>query len=321
MRTFIFIRILTAIFTLYAVTTLMFFMFRFVPGDPTTMFIQENLSEENIARQKALWGLDKPLWYQYVFYMKNLVTGDFGVSFLENRPVLTLISSKIWNTISLMAPATFVTVLLGGMFGAFIGWRRGSRIEKWTVVSNLILRSMPVYWMGIILLMIFSYKLGLTPSGEMRTPGTPETSFLQTYLCWDFLYHLLLPLATVILYNVGGPLLLMRSSMIEVKGEDFLEFLRAKGLRERNIVHRAARNAILPMVTYIAVWVGFLFEGQVLVETIFAWPGIGREIVRGILSFDYPIVQGAFFILALVVIVMNLLTDVLYGYLDPRIVY
>jgi peptide/nickel transport system permease protein len=109
--------------------------------------------------------------------------------------------------------------------------------------------------------------------------------------------------------------------MIEVKGEDFLEFLRAKGLRERNIVHRAARNAILPMVTYIAVWVGFLFEGQVLVETIFAWPGIGREIVKGILNFDYPIVQGAFFILALVVIVMNLLTDVLYGYLDPRIVY
>lgn len=321
MRRYIIIRLVTAAFTLYMITTIMFFMFRFIPGDPTTMFISESLSVEDIARQKALWGLDKPLLHQYLFYIKNLVSGDFGVSFIENRSAMTLISGKIWNTISLMIPATIVTVLLGGTLGAFLGWQRGSRMERFGVVLSMVMRSMPVFWIGIIFLMIFTYWLRIFPSGGMRMPGTPDTTLWQTYFSWDFVNHLLLPLSTVIFYNLNGPLMLMRSSMLEVKGEDFIELLRAKGLRERKIVHRAARNAILPMVTYVAVWIGFLFEGQVLIETIFSWPGIGREIVNAILHYDYPMVQASFFMLSLVVIVMNLLADVVYGYLDPRIVY
>ena len=321
MRRYTIIRLITAAFTIYMITTIMFFMFRFIPGDPTTMFINENLSAEDIARQKALWGLDKPLLHQYLSYIKNLVSGDFGVSFIENRPAMSLISGKIWNTISLMIPATIVMVLLGGILGGFLGWQRGSRTERFGIVLSLVMRSMPVFWIGIIFLMIFTYWLRIFPSGGMRMPGTPDTGLWQTYLSWDFVNHLLLPLITVIFYNVNGPLLLMRSSMIEVKGEDFLELLRAKGLREYKIIHRAARNAILPMVTYVAIWIGFLFEGQVLIETIFAWPGIGREIVNAILNYDYPMVQASFFMLSLVVIVMNLIADVVYGLLDPRIVY
>ncbi|MGI2328121.1 ABC transporter permease [Planococcus sp. YIM B11945] len=315
-------RILQSILTLFILLTLLFFMFRILPGDPTTMFVDAALPVEAQEAVKEQFGLDKPLSEQYWTYLSNFVQGDFGISFSSREPVLNVISHYILPTLMLMGATIAVALMIGILFGALAAWHRGTRFEAAIVSSALFFKSAPIFWIGMVALAFFSYSLDLFPTGGMYEPGKEATGFFQTYINIEFLHHLILPVAVGALYYIANPLLIMRSSMIEVMQEDFIEMNRAKGLKESTIMFKhAMRNAMLPVVTEIALLIGFAIGGQVLLEVVFNWPGIGRLIVEAIQQNDYPVAQATFFLMGFIVIVLNLFADILYGLLDPRVSY
>lgn len=320
-RAYIIRRLFHTAIVLFAILAILFAVFRLMPGDPTAVLVDSQLSESDQRALLAQWGLDQPLPVQFWRYLKNLFTGDFGLSFYYRQPVMQMLSGPIWNTLILMVTSMSVAVVIGILAGMFLGWRRGSKWEQWGVVGALLLRSIPIFWLGILLLMIFTYWLRLFPTGGIRTSGYEALSLWRVYFSWDFFHHLVMPFATALLYYVSDPLLIMRTSMLEIKGEDFLEMAKAKGLEDRQVMKHCVRNAVLPVITFVAVWSGFAFGGQVLLETVFAWPGMGREIVQAVTRHDYPVAQASFFLMSFIVVFMNFIVDLLYGYLDPRIVY
>jgi len=320
-RSYIVRRLFHTVIVLFAIMAILFAVFRLMPGDPTAVLVDSQLSESDQKALLAQWGLDQPLPVQFWRYLRNLFTGDFGMSFYYRQPVMQVLGGPIWNTLILMVTSMTAAVVIGVLAGMVLGWRRGSRWEQWGVVGALLLRSIPIFWLGILLLMIFTYWLRLFPTGGIRTSGYEALSLWRVYFSWDFLHHLVMPFATALLYYVSDPLLIMRTSMLEIKGEDFLEMAKAKGLEDHQVMKHCVRNAILPVITFVAVWSGFAFGGQVLLETVFAWPGMGREIVQAVTSHDYPVAQASFFLMSFIVVVMNFIVDLLYGYLDPRIVY
>jgi peptide/nickel transport system permease protein len=319
LRSYLLRRLVLLLFVTVAVLTILFVMFKLLPGNPLSVFIDSNFSEEMIRRQKQLWGLDDPLWLQYVRYMWNMLTFSFGTSFFQMTPVRDIVVEKLLHTGAMIVPAVVLSVVLGALLGSWLGWRRGSRREGAVVIGLLALRSVPSFFVGIIVLMVFSYNLGWFPPGGMVSIGGQGDSFLETILSLDFLHHLVLPCLVLMTREITSPALLLRSTMLEVKGSDFLDILRAKGLPERRIVMHATRNALLPLVTDVAVMMGFLFQGQVLLEIIFAWPGVGRELVTALNDLDYPVAQACFFVMALIILVFNFVADVLYGFIDPRV--
>ncbi|OGP66946.1 MAG: hypothetical protein A2170_13545 [Deltaproteobacteria bacterium RBG_13_53_10] len=320
LRRYIAVRILLLLFVIFCIMTIMFGLIKFMPGDPTTVFFDSNYSQEMIERQKKQWGLTDPLVVQYLHYLKNMATFDFGNSFFQIQPVRQIVLSKLLNTTVMMVPALILSCVLGTFLGAAAGWRRGSMFESATVTTSLFLRSAPSFFVGILVLMIFCYKLRWLPSGGMTTPGS-TAGFWSTIFSLDFLKHLILPTLVLTSREITGPTMLLRTSMLEVKGSEFLDLLRAKGLPEFHIIRHATRNALIPLVTYIAVMTGLTFQGQVLLEIIFAWPGIGREIVTALNDLDYPVAQGAFYLMSLTILAMNFVADLLYGFIDPRITY
>jgi peptide/nickel transport system permease protein len=314
-------RLIQSVVTLFVIVTVIFFIFRLIPADPTALFIDSQLSPKDIQALRAEWGFDKPLHTQYLKYIRNLMVGDFGRSFFYREPVWGVISGKILNTFVLMGMALVITFVGAIVGGAYLGWHRGKWVEKVGVVLGLSVHSLPIYWIGIMALMVFTYWIRLFPTGGMHTMGYEASGLLGRYFSLDFLKHLCLPMLCAALYYMSDPLVLMRTSMLEVKGEDFLEMSIAKGFSERTVIQHCARNALLPVVSHAAIMSGFLFGGQVLLETVFTWPGMGRELVLAVMNLDYPVAQAAFFLMAVTVVAMNLFVDFLYGYLDPRIVY
>jgi len=320
MREFIIRRTLYTIFTLFAVATILFFIFRMLPGDPTAQVISPALDEVAQARLKAAFGLDKPLYVQYVLYLKNIVTLDWGRSFTTSKKVFDMLGYRFWNTIFLMGAAMCFTLVVGTGLGMIMAWRRTGSLDVGATVGALVLQSAPPFVTGILLLMILSYRLDLFPTGGMHTPGVQLGSGIQILLNPDFLHHLILPTITVAFYYLATPMLIMRDSMLEVMGSDFIELAKAKGLAPRVVMMKhAARNALLPVLTVSSIMVGFALGGQVIVEQVFSWPGMGQLMVEAASSQDYPVAQATFLILAAVVVVLNLIADISYGYLDPRI--
>ncbi len=315
-------RLIQTIVTLLAVVTLMWGLFRLLPGDPTTVFLGSGeLAPDAIEALRTSWGLDAPLWRQYVDYVLNLVTGNVGTSFYYRRPVLEILMPMLWNTVLLMGFAVTAATLVGIAVGSWLGWRRGDATEQLGTLAVLIPRALPVFWIGILLQMAFAYGLGWFPIGGIHTPAfIPETP-LEQLPGYDVARHMVLPLLTAVIYFVTDPLMIMRTSMLEVAGDDFLVFARATGLPERRVRRLARRNAILPVLTYTAIMVSFAFGGQVLLEVVFSWPGMGRVMVSSVTQRDYPVAQAAFFLMAVVVILLNLVLDMLYAVLDPRITY
>lgn len=313
-------RLLMLLFVLWCVLTIMFGLFQMLPGDPTAMFVDANFSQEMIDRQKQLWGLNDPVWVQYLRYMDNMLTFDFGTSFFQIEPVRKIILEKMVNTCLMIVPGLVISVILGTVIGAVAGWKRSSWFEKVAVNASLFFHSAPSFFVGILVLMVFSYQLRWFPPGGMVSIGGPEGVWNMVTSA-DYWRHLMLPCLVLVSREITGPILLLRTSMLEIKGSDFIDILRAKGLPERAIVVHATRNALLPLVTYVAVMTGLLFQGQVLLEIIFAWPGIGRELVQSLNDLDYPVAQAALYMMALVTLVLNLIADLLYGVIDPRVTY
>ena len=313
-------RLIQMIFSVFVVATVVFLMFRLLPGDPMTVLIEPGWSTEARAMLAERFGLDRPLHEQYFLFMRNLVQGDFGHSFYYSRPALDVLADKIANTLILMLSAMIIAYGLGIIGGAFLAWYRGTKMESVGITLALIFRALPPFFVGMMFIMFFSYRLGIFPHSGMRTPGYASEGPLLKFMTLDFLRHLALPMIVSGLYFLAQPLLIMRNTMMEVMGEDFIEMAHAKGLSNTRIMYKhAARNALLPVVTQGALFIGMAIGGQVLIEYVFGWPGLGREIVLAAQRHDYPVAQASFIIISALVMIMNFLADLFYSYLDPRV--
>ena len=313
-------RFLLMAVSLFIVATILFFLFRMVPGGPMSAIMSPRMTEA--ARQRVIenFGLNEPLWKQYLLYLWQLLHLNLGQSFYYGQSVKELIVDRFYNTMALMLTAFVISYTIGIYLGAQLGWVRGTAKERAGMVVVLLMRSTPVFWTGMIVLYLFAFELNMFPLGGMRSVGAEYSGVAAKFLSVDFLYHLVLPVFTLTTFYTGLPLLLMRNNLLEVLSEDYIDTARAKGLTNRRVLFRhAARNAVLPVVTAFAIAIGFAVGGQVLIETVFSWPGLGREMVKASLRSDYPVAQGAFLLLSTIVISMNFLADLAYTYLDPRV--
>jgi len=313
-------RLFSALLTLLGVAAILFVLFRMMPGDPTAQVISPALDEASQARLKQAFGLDLPLWQQFLIYLKNLATFEWGRSFTSGQPVAELLGYWLVNTLLLMSAGLVLAIALGVVLGILMAARRGGLLDHTATVVGLVCQAAPPFVIGILLLMGLSYAWDLLPSGGIVTAGTDPGGTWALVTSADFLAHLILPTLTITALYVATPMLVMRDSMLEVLGSDFVEFARAKGLSPTRVLFRhAARNALLAVVTVSSLILGFAIGGQIVIETVFSWPGMGKAMVDAALQHDYPVAQAAFFLMAAVVIGLNLVTDLSYSLLDPRI--
>ncbi len=310
------------IITFFTILTMLFLLFRLGLPDPMIIYIREGLGPEERAILMRRFGLDKPLHEQYFLYVVNFLTGEMGISFYYKSSVFPIVIEKFLNTLILMLPALVTAYTLGGPIGAFLAWRRGRKFEKVTTILAVINYSAPLFWISLIAIFIFAIWLRWVPAGGMRTMPYEAANFFEKVMNLDFVHHFILPFSVLSLSYLAIPMLLMRNTMLEVLGSDFIELARAKGLNERVILYRhAARNAMLPLITQFAISTGLIVGGAVAVEVVFSWPGLGREISTALKYLDYPLIQGTFMFMALMIMILNFIVDVLYSYLDPRISY
>jgi peptide/nickel transport system permease protein len=313
-------RLVYTLITIFMVASILFVLFRMLPGEPTMQVISPAMDPAVQERMKAAFGLNEPIWVQYGIYLKNLVTLEWGRSFVSAQEVTDILGYRFWNTVLLMAAGMCMTLVLGISAGIIMAWRRSGAIDFFGTVVGLIFQAAPPFITGLLLLMVLSYRLGLFPTGGMYAPGMRPEGIFDLLTTADFWHRLVLPTITVGMYYISTPMLIMRDSMLEVLGSDYIELARAKGLKNRVIMLRhAARNAMLGVVTIAGIMVGFAIGGQVVVESLFSWPGMGQLMVESAAQHDYPVAQGTFLMLAILVISLNFITDILYSYLDPRI--
>ncbi|MCK0093382.1 ABC transporter permease [Rhodococcus sp. HNM0563] len=303
---------------LWAAVTLNFALPHLAPGDPVNYLYggdQQSLDPKYIAQMRADYGLDRPILEQYVSFWSGLVHGDLGMSVQHNRPVLDVLWEKLPWTIALVGIGTLLAFVIGSLLGAWAAWRRGSAKETGTVVTVLAIDSMPGFWIGMILIAVFSVTLGWFPSYG-------AASFDATGFEWlaEVASRMALPVATLTIAGIGGFFLMTRASMVGVLDEPFIRLARAKGLGEfRVAVGHALRNALLPVYTTLTLTVGVLLSGAVVVESVFAYPGLGKLTFDAVTARDYPLLQGAFLLATVGIIAANLLADLTYPLLDPRV--
>lgn len=311
-----------AIMSLLLVIVLGFFLFRVIPGDPVaTMTRGQPVGAKQLADMRARLGLDKPLILQFFDYLWKLLHGDLGTSFIFNRPVGSLLVEALWPTVLLVGTATLLAAAIGLWFGTRAAWRRDSTFDRVSSGVALTLWSVPGFWLGMILLMVLGVGIGpipgMFPVQGMQSTHPPAGFFLQSL---DIAHHLVLPCVTLIAAVYAQYMLVMRSSLLEEMHADYLVTARAKGLRDDLVRRRhAVPNALLPTVTLIFLNLGLVLNGVVTVEVVFTWPGLGQLMFRALQVPDLPLIQGAFTALAGSVVVMNLIAELLYRVLDPRV--
>ncbi|RLE15121.1 ABC transporter permease [Candidatus Aerophobetes bacterium] len=318
LKEFVIKKIIAAIITIFAIVSVNFVIFRMAPGDPVRMMFRDpRISGEQMQLIREKFGLDKPLWGQFIFYLKELSHGDLGLSFWQRRPVREVIAERIPQTLLLVLTALAIAMISGTILGAFSGWKRGTRVDSFILALSLTMYSIPAFSLGIILLLIFAYTLSIFPLGGMTTPASGLTGLGY----WkDVLWHMCLPAFSIVMWYIGEYVLLTRSSMLDTLRKDYILTARAKGLKESTIlINHALRNALLPVITITGVNIGFAVCGVIEVETVFSWPGIGRLVYDAVMKRDYPLLQGLFLVFAISVVLANLVIDLIYGYIDPRI--
>jgi peptide/nickel transport system permease protein len=326
-----------ALFTILFVVILNFFLFRILPGDPARQGIRDpRLTPETIQAIRVRFGLDKPiincfdslnpiklgscnvnpLDTQFFIYVGNLLKGDLGISFYYNRPVEEVLGERLWNTILLIGAGQILAIVIGVIFGLFAAWKARTVIDYSALISGLVAWSLPTFWLAIILL-FWGTNIGL-PIGGKATPGISSYPFMDQL--GDLLQHLFLPTLAYTIIYMGEYMLIMRSSLLDVLAEDYILAAKAKGLSTFQILKdHALKNSMLPLVTIIAINLGFTVAGVIQIETVFSWPGLGGAIFESVGRKDYPLLQGAFLLIAICVILANLIADLTYSYLDPRV--
>lgn len=327
-----------AVVTILFVITLNFFLFRVLPGDPARAGLRDpRLTQEAVEAIRVRFGLDKPvincfqslnpvefgdcfvnpLQTQFFIYVGNLIRGELGISYHTNRPVADMLQEMLWNTLLLIGSGQVLAIVLGMILGVLAAWKARTGVDYGALLFSLTAWSLPTFWLGIILLFIGSSQWGL-PIGGRLTPGLVYASSPERWL--DIGRHLILPTLTYTIVFLGEYMLIMRSTLLDVLAEDYILTAKAKGISTFQILKdHALRNAMLPMVTIIALNLGFTVTGAIQIETVFSWPGLGGAIFTAVGRRDYPMLQGAFLLIAVSVIFANLAADLLYSYLDPRI--
>ncbi|MFW5417179.1 ABC transporter permease [Nocardiopsis sp. CNT-189] len=314
-------RLLTAAVSLAAVMVTSFFLFRILPGDPVAAMTEgREVSVEQMEALRREFGLDQPLWQQFLDYCARMLRFDLGVSYEFHRPVAELVAERIGPTVLLAGTGTLIAAVLGLVLGTRAAWRRGSAGDRVGSAVALLLWSVPSFWLGLLLIVVLAsgtgWLPGLFPTSGMVSPGTAGA--LDTAV--DVAHHMVLPVATMVAVVYAQYLMIMRSSVLDEMGADYLTTARAKGLRDDLVLRRhAVPNALLPTVTLIFLNLGRVFGGVILIETVFAWPGLGSLFYSGLKVPDLPLVQALFVIFASAVIIMNLLADLVYPLLDPRV--
>lgn len=312
---FILRRIGRGLFTILFAVTVTFLLLRLLPGDPALAIASPNMTEETRAALLQQYGLDKPLFVQYGIYLGQLVQGNFGTSFTQSIPVMNVLMQRLPWTLLLTFTALIITVLVGVPLGVLAASRRGKLADKVVQVIGVTGQSLFVPSIGVLLLFVFGLMLGWLPIGGAYSSGTYGMEWYASVAS-----HLILPAASLMLIQLGSYVLTMRSTLIDALQEDYVTLAKANGLPYRRILWRhALRNALLPTTTLIGLQLGFLVGGAVLTETVFAYPGIGRGIYEAVTQLDFPVLQGAFLLLAVTVVVANMVTDIIYGFLDPRV--
>lgn len=316
-------RLVQIVIIFFVILTVLFLLFRLAPGDPVSRMVDPNLTPEDAALLIQEFGLDQPIWMQYLYYLKNFFTGHFGFSFHYGKPVVQIIGNRLPNTILLFTTSIILSALVGIFLGKIASWHKGKKLDTSLTLGALVTHTLFLPWLALIMIWVFSYKMGWFPITGMISDEIwidPEAGLWIKGL--DILHHMVLPLTTLFLIHFGSYLLIMRSSMLDTLKEDYILTGRAKGLPEKVIRnHHAAPNAALPVVTSVGLSLAFSINGGALTETVFTWPGIGRELVFSVTHNDYPLAQASFLLIAIVVLLSNLVVDILYAYLDPRIRY
>ena len=323
-RRYILGKVAQAFLTLAFVMVFNFFLFRVIPGDPAALLLRGTsaFNPDNVAEVQAELGLDKPLPQQFLTYVTNTVTLKFGQSFfLRGQDVKEVISGRIWPTVLLVGTSTLASAAIGLIIGIYGGWRHGSRFDVGSQGFTLFVYAMPEFWFGILVLMAFAGGVGpfpaLFPTGGYDTIGADLTGFAHVA---DVLNHLALPWFVLTVAYLGEYALIMRNSLIDVMNDDFVMTARAKGVREKQVLWRhVVPNAMLPTFTLVLLSLGFIFGGAITIEYVFSYPGLGLLTVQSIDTKDYPLLQGLFLLFSAAVIIANLVADVLYTYLDPRV--
>ncbi len=323
LRPFVIRRCIEIAVIFFVIMTVLFVLFRLAPGDPVERMVDPSMTPEDAQLLMESMGLDRPVWTQYLYYLKNMATGNMGISFHYGEPVIHILMDRLPNTILLFTSAIILSALLGVFLGKIAAWRRGERTDMLMTIGALFCHTLFLPWLALIMIWFFAYRVGWFPITGMVTPAVwidSDAGMISKTI--DVLHHMALPLMTLILTHFGSYLLIMRSSMLDTLKEDYIITARAKGLTEKTIRDRhAAPNAALPVVTSVGLSLAFSINGGALTETVFTWPGIGRELVFSVSHSDYPLAQAAFLLIAIVVLMANLVVDVLYAYLDPRIRY
>jgi peptide/nickel transport system permease protein len=309
-------RALVAIALVLVVGTLNFAILHLAPGGPETIFLNPRITPAAKALILKSFGLDKPIQEQYLLYLEGMVTGNWGLSYFYTESAFNVIASRIPATLLLMVPSLILTVLVGILMGILSVRRPYSFLDRFLSSFAFFFYSMPVFWLGFMLLTFFAITLNVLPAGGMISITTTGFDVV------DYLWHLILPMTALTLINLASFSLLVRSSMIEVLDQSYIVTARGKGLSERMVFYRhALRNGLLPTVTMLGLFVGSILTGAILTETVFSWPGLGSLTFDSISRRDYPVVLALFFVFSILTILSNLITDIVYGLLDPRITY
>lgn len=309
-------RALFAVATVFVAITINFFLFRVLPGDAVRNLSRVPRATEELRHSlEVQFGLDKPVWEQYLIYLRELLHGNMGISFSNQQPVWSNLREDLANTIPVAALGTVVAIIVGVLTGILSAWRRGTKLDHVSTNFAIAFYSFPTQWLALVLLIYLSPWF---PSHGMSDPFLIDPTWWEHLV--DVLRHMALPALAYTLTLYGEYTLIVRSAMLETLGEDYVLTARAKGLPQRRIVTgHAFRNALLPTTTLMALSLGYIVAGAILIETVFSWPGIGYAVYQSVTERDYPMLQGAFLVLTVSVVFFNFLADLLYFKLDPRI--
>ena len=317
LTSFIFRRVVSGIPTLFLVLVVAFVATRLAPGDPVTLLAGELAPLELIEELKAKYGLDKPLYVQFFYYLAGLFQGDFGFSYSHRQNVLEVISERIPATVLLVGLSILFALVIGVMIALISARYPNSILDKFLSSFSMFGYSIPVFWLAQLLIFFFAVKINLFPAGGMIDLRTPHSGLAYAI---DIMYHVVLPTLNLGLIYTGLIARLTRAEMDEVMTQDFILTARAKGIPEKRVIYRhALRNALSPVTTMVGVMIGLMFAGAIFTETIFSWPGLGRLLYDALFSRDYPVVTAMFIITSFLLIVVNGIVDVVYGIIDPRI--
>ncbi|MFH1684647.1 MAG: ABC transporter permease [Candidatus Margulisiibacteriota bacterium] len=320
MRKFIVRRLLQLIPLLIGVSLISFFVMHLAPGDPTALFTDPNIDPADLARIRANWGLDKPIIAQYFYWLGNVLRGDFGTSYMTGQPVISEILGRLPNTLLLMITSYILTLLITIPLGVISAVRKGTWFDNMVTVLSFAGMATPSFWLGLMLMLLFAVKLGWLPAVGMYDPLLHNPSLITRVL--DVAKHMILPLTTMTLLSLAGITRYQRAAMLEVLDQDFVRTARSKGLPEKVVIFKhALRNALIPIVTILGLSLPSLFGGAFIIETIFAWPGMGRLGVLAIFQRNYPLIMGIVIFSAVLIMFGNLLADIGYALVDPRIRY